>query len=92
MCESKQPGKTRIELSELLKDIDRNLPIILLDHQPVSLGEGQQNGVDLQLSGHTHAGQFFPNTLISKHVFENSWGYSKKGYFKVHSLMKILIS
>lgn len=43
-------GKTRIELSELLKDIDRNLPIILLDHQPVSLGEGQQNGVDLQLS------------------------------------------
>jgi predicted MPP superfamily phosphohydrolase len=76
-------GKTRIELSELLKDIDRNLPIILLDHQPVSLGEGQQNGVDLQLSGHTHAGQFFPNTLISRHVFENSWGYSKKGDFQI---------
>ncbi|RXA21913.1 metallophosphoesterase [Methanosarcina sp. MSH10X1] len=76
---SHMAGKTRIELSGLLEGIDHNLPIILLDHQPVNLGEGQRNGVDLQLSGHTHAGQFFPNTLISRHVFENSWGYLKKG-------------
>lgn len=76
---ARMAGKTRIELSGLLEGIDHNFPIILLDHQPINLGEGQQNGVDLQLSGHTHAGQFFPNTLISRHVFENSWGYLKKG-------------
>lgn len=72
-------GKPRIELSRLLEGIDHNFPIILLDHQPVKLEEGQLNGIDLQLSGHTHAGQFFPNTLISRHVFEKSWGYLKKG-------------
>ena len=59
-------GKSRIELSSLIDGIDKSLPIILLDHQPVNLEEGQRNGIDLQLSGHTHNGQFFPNTLISK--------------------------
>jgi len=72
-------GKPRTELSRLLEGIDHNFPIILLDNQPVNLEEGQHSGIDLQLSGHTHAGQFFPNTLISRHVFENSWGYLKKG-------------
>jgi len=72
-------GKQRLELSRLIEGIDYTLPIILLDHQPSNLEEGQINGIDLQLSGHTHNGQFFPNTLISKCVFENSWGYLRKG-------------
>ncbi len=72
-------GKPRLELSRLLDGVDRNLPIILLDHQPINLEEGQRNGIDLQLSGHTHNGQFFPNNLISKRIFENSWGYLRKG-------------
>ncbi|AKB78534.1 Phosphoesterase [Methanosarcina horonobensis HB-1 = JCM 15518] len=72
-------GKQRLELSGILDGIDHSLPIILLDHQPINLEEGQLNGIDLQLSGHTHNGQFFPNTLISKCVFENSWGYLRKG-------------
>lgn len=76
---SRMNGRPRLELSRLLDGIDRNLPIILLDHQPVGLEEGQRNGIDLQLSGHTHNGQFFPNNLISKCIFENSWGYLRKG-------------
>jgi predicted MPP superfamily phosphohydrolase len=76
-------GKQRLELSRLVEGIDRNLPIILLDHQPINLKEGQLNGIDLQLSGHTHSGQFFPNNLISKHVFENSWGYLRKGEYQI---------
>ncbi|PAV10643.1 metallophosphoesterase [Methanosarcina spelaei] len=76
-------GKARLELSSLIEEIDNNLPIILLDHQPVNLEEGQRNGVDLQLSGHTHNGQFFPNNLIAKHIFENSWGYLRKGEYQI---------
>lgn len=72
-------GKQRLELSRLVDGIDRNLPIILLDHQPINLKEGQLNGIDLQLSGHTHNGQFFPNNLIARRIFENSWGYLRKG-------------
>ena len=76
-------GKQRQDLSRLVEGIDHSLPIILLDHQPINLEEGQLNGIDLQLSGHTHNGQFFPNNLISKRVFENSWGYSRKGGFQI---------
>lgn len=72
-------GKQRLELSRLIEGINHGLPIILLDHQPINLEESKLNGIDLQLSGHTHGGQFFPNTLISKRVFENSWGYLRKG-------------
>jgi uncharacterized protein len=76
-------GKRRQDLSRLMDGIDHSLPIILLDHQPHNLEEGQKNGVDLQLSGHTHNGQFFPNNLLAKRVFEHSWGYLRKGEFQV---------
>lgn len=76
-------GKQRMELSRLIDGIDHTLPIILLDHQPINLEEGKLNGIDLQLSGHTHGGQFFPNTLISRRVFERSWGYLRKGEYQV---------
>lgn len=33
---------------------------ILLAHQPRSMFEAASLGVDLQLSGHTHGGQFWP--------------------------------
>jgi len=37
---------------------------ILLAHQPKSIFSAAQNGFDLQLSGHTHGGQFLPWTLF----------------------------
>ena len=71
----------RLSLEEILdRDaVDRNLLLILLDHQPLHLEEAQQAGIDLQLSGHTHAGQLFPLNLINKLVYEKNWGCRKKG-------------
>ncbi|NUO80458.1 metallophosphoesterase [candidate division KSB1 bacterium] len=37
---------------------------ILLAHQPRSISAAAQAGFDLQLSGHTHGGQFFPWNLL----------------------------
>lgn len=37
-----------------------NLPRILLAHQPRSAAAAEAAGFDLQLSGHTHGGQFWP--------------------------------
>ncbi|WP_303850835.1 metallophosphoesterase [Seleniivibrio woodruffii] len=37
---------------------------IMLAHQPNSYADAYAAGVDLQLSGHTHAGQYFPFSLL----------------------------
>lgn len=37
---------------------------LLLAHQPISIYEGSKAGFDIQLSGHTHGGQYFPWTLV----------------------------
>ncbi|ADU63499.1 MULTISPECIES: metallophosphoesterase [Pseudodesulfovibrio] len=42
---------------------------ILLAHQPMSIYEASRAGFDIQLSGHTHGGQFFPWTLAI-HLFQ----------------------
>ena len=72
-------GSERKPLDKLLKNVDRDYPIILMDHQPFHLEEGQKNGIDLQVSGHTHHGQIFPFNFITNKVFELSWGYLQKG-------------
>jgi len=70
-------------LSEVMTGIDHSLPIILLDHQPSNLGEPLASGVDLQLSGHTHHGQFFPNNIVTGRIFEVDWGYLRKETLQV---------
>ena len=72
-------GKTRKTLNELVAHVDFSKPLILLDHQPYKLQEAVDNGIDLQLSGHTHNGQFWPFNYLTKAMFEVSWGYKKKG-------------
>jgi hypothetical protein len=71
--------KKRIPLKDLVESSEKNLPVILLDHTPFQLEEAMENGVDLQLSGHTHHGQMFPINLITSKIYELSQGYKKKG-------------
>ncbi|MBN2616137.1 MAG: metallophosphoesterase [Bacteroidales bacterium] len=72
-------GNGRKDLASLLAEVPRDKPVILLDHQPYHLEEARQQGVDLQLSGHTHHGQIWPFNFITKQIFELSRGYLKKG-------------
>jgi predicted MPP superfamily phosphohydrolase len=72
-------GETRKTLKEILNSVDSTLPLILLDHQPYRLQEAEDAGIDLQLSGHTHAGQLIPLNWINKKVWEQYWGYLRKG-------------
>ena len=80
---SRFTGQKRLDLSVIMAGMDKKLPIILMDHQPYGLVEAQENGVDLQLSGHTHHGQFFPNDFITGRIFEVDWGYLRKGDMQV---------
>jgi predicted MPP superfamily phosphohydrolase len=72
-------GKQRKKLADLMKNVNKSLPVILMDHQPLHLNDAVDNSADLQLSGHTHHGQLWPFNYIAQAVYEVSWGYKKKG-------------
>jgi hypothetical protein len=71
--------KERLPLNQLMSQVDTTKPVILLDHQPFQLDETEKQGVDLQLSGHTHNGQMWPLNYITSRIYELSYGYLKKG-------------
>lgn len=72
------PGGVK-PLSDLLAGIDPQKPVIVMNHQPYHLEEAVENKVDLHLSGHTHHGQMWPFSYITKSMFELSWGLMQKG-------------
>jgi len=52
--------KNRTSIKELLKNQQKQKFLLIADHQPKGKEENSKEKVDLQLSGHTHAGQIFP--------------------------------
>ncbi|MBD9075112.1 hypothetical protein EGP91_03840 [bacterium] len=63
-------------LEQMLKNVDMTLPIIVLEHQPTSVKELEENKVDLSISGHTHGGQIWPANYFVKYGYYDN-GYSK---------------
>ncbi|KAA6307172.1 hypothetical protein EZS27_041161, partial [termite gut metagenome] len=72
-------NNARKSLEELTDTLDKSKLLILLDHQPYNLEQAERNGIDLQISGHTHYGQIFPISLITEMMYEKAHGYLKKG-------------
>jgi len=52
-------------------------PSILLRHQPTLLKKASAAGINLQLSGHTHAGQIFPFNLLVRTSYRYVSGLHK---------------
>jgi len=69
----------RKSLKDIIRNTDPALPSLLLVHGPFNLGEAEQNGIDLQFSGHTHQGQMFPGNLLINRMYELPYGYKKTG-------------
>ena len=66
----------------------KDIPKILLAHQPWSIFNAHEAGTDLQLSGHTHGGQFWPFTYAVRmanpytaglHDHNGTWIYVNRG-------------
>jgi predicted MPP superfamily phosphohydrolase len=72
-------NRRRKSVEQLMQGVTRGDYIILLDHQPFNLEEAEQNGVDLQLSGHTHRGQVWPLNWVTKKMYECDYGQWRKG-------------
>lgn len=54
----------RMPMTELYSKKKGDNYIIVIDHQPLELESNAALGCDLQISGHTHGGQLFPQGLI----------------------------
>lgn len=72
-------NRHRKSVEQLLQGTNRENYVILLDHQPYHLEEAEQNGVDLQLSGHTHRGQVWPLNWVTKKMYECDYGQWRRG-------------
>ena len=70
--------ETRKAPDQLTKLLDRDKPILVIDHQPKELQELADAGADLDLCGHTHNGQTFPGNLTIKPMWENPCGLLSK--------------
>ena len=67
-------------------DIDRNVASILLVHNPHRLPAAAEAGISLQLSGHTHRGQFFPFTAIVSRIYgKYAYGLQRFGDLAVYT-------
>jgi uncharacterized protein len=65
-------------------EIDRNAPSILISHSPHRLNIPEQAGISLQVSGHTHGGQFWPYNWLTNRIFgEYVHGLHKFGEMQV---------
>ena len=61
-------------------------PSILLSHTPHGLQIAEAAGISLQLSGHTHGGQVFPFTWLTKRVFGRfTHGLNRLGELTVYT-------
>jgi hypothetical protein len=65
--ESTYPIRVRAVLEQMSPGAD--VASILLNHAPIRLPVVEQAGISLQLSGHTHGGQIFPSTFLTRRIF-----------------------
>ena len=72
-------NRHRKSLNQLMEGVDKNRYVILLDHQPHHLEMAEEEGVDFQLSGHTHRGQVWPISWFTDLLYECSWGNYQRG-------------
>lgn len=80
-------SKQRKQLSDILQPSDLGKAVLMLDHKPVGLGNAQQAGVDLQLSGHTHAGQMMPAGKLGEMCGHSEISYGYRNYGRYNALV-----
>jgi uncharacterized protein len=72
-------GQKGYDLDQALAGRDSQRAAVLLAHQPANFKEAARQGVDLQVSGHTHGGQLFPMTALIGLRWEHSAGHYRHG-------------
>ncbi len=82
------PGQKK-DVSLVMRGIegyDENEPGILLIHEPAQIEQAKKMGISLQLSGHTHKGQVFPFSLVTKMIYKRyHYGLTQEESFTLYT-------
>ena len=73
------------DLARALAGIPADALPILLFHPPTGVEAAERAGVRLQLSGHTHAGQYFPWSLVVPALFAHPRGLGRSGRLWIYT-------
>ncbi len=68
------------------KGFDSMKPSILMHHAPTNIVQAKANGINLQLSGHTHVGQLIPFGMITRLIYgKYYYGLHQEGDFSIYT-------
>ena len=70
-------SRDRLDTAGLLKSVNLNQTIVLVDHQPDAIDSHSTLPIDVQLSGHTHHGQMWPINYITERIYTLDYGYKE---------------
>ena len=76
----------RKDIKSLASGIDYDKPVVVLDHDPRGADDASEIGADVVFSGHTHRGQFFPMTALSKRHNKKEYFYGRVEFGKTTSI------
>lgn len=71
------PNRPRTET--LLRGVNTDLPVFVMDHRPTDIPEHSRLPIDIQVSGHTHKGQIFPANFLTKMTYPLDYGFKQIG-------------
>lgn len=77
----------RTPLNRLMEQTNPGKPVIVVDHDPQGIREAVCEKADLVLCGHTHKGQFFPMTLLTKYANGTQYFYGHMEFGKTHGII-----
>lgn len=79
-------NRRRKSVRELMDDTENRLPTIILDHQPADteVESAVKEKAALALYGHTHKGQIWPFSLLTKAIYTHDYGYGKIGQTHIY--------
>lgn len=76
---------SRLEAEKITEGLDLSKLIICVDHEPHDQKKLSVAGVDVDLNGHTHAGQLFPGNIIINFFWDIAYGY--KNFDGMHNIV-----
>jgi len=79
-------GFRRRDISDTIASIGAEFPVVVMEHNPSHIGE---YGADvlLILSGHTHRGQMYPGSLVTRAIFTADYGHYRKDSESPHVIV-----